>query len=303
MPPRTPDVRLADNFTTTIHSKPTTSTNPAGIKLSTPFVVCIIGVSRGIGASIAYAYALAGASGLVLAARSADQLKDVESHVKDIQPSIHTLNVNCDITSADSVANLAACVRKEFDRLDVLVVNSGFSGPVVLRVEDGDPADFQRAFDVNIQGTYLAAHYFLPLLRRAEGGAKSFIAVGSMAAYIIRGPIANTGYCLSKFAQSRFVEFLAEQYEKEGLFAVAVHPGAVATEMAKGSPESFKKYLVDDPMLCGSFCVWLTKERRMWLNGRLLSATWDVDELMEKEKDIETRDLLKWGYRSDRIEL
>lgn len=91
--------------------------------------------------------------------------------------------------------------------------NSSFSGPVILRVEDDDPADFQRAFDVNVQGTYLAAHYFLPLLRRAEGDAKSFIAIGSMAVGIIRGLIANTGYCPSKFAQSRFVEFLTEQSE------------------------------------------------------------------------------------------
>lgn len=230
-------------------------------------MVCIIGASRGIGASIAYAYVLAGASSLVLAAWSADQLEDVERHVQDINPSIHTLKVDCDIALADSVANLADCVTREFDRLDVLVTNSGFSGPVIFRVEDGDSADFQRAFDVNVQGTCLAAHYFPPLLRRAEGGVKSFIAIGSMAACIIRGPTVNTGYCLGKFAQSRFIEFLAEQYGNEGLFVVAVHPGAVATEMAKGSPESFKKCklgfyysiacafidLVDDPMLWAVF--------------------------------------------------
>ena len=116
---------------------------------------------------------------------------------------------------------MADCITRGSNRLDVLVINSDFSGPVILRVEDGDSADFQRAFDVNIQGTYLAAHYFLPLLRRAEGGAKSFIAIGSMAACIIRGPIANTGCCLSKFAQSRFAEFLAEQYGNEGLFTMA----------------------------------------------------------------------------------
>lgn len=147
--------------------------------------------------------------------RSADQLKDVERHVKDINPSIRTLRVDCDIALADSVTDLADCITRGSNRLDVLVINSGFSGPVILRVEDGDSADFQRAFNVNVQGTYLATHYFLPLLRRAEGGAKSFIAIGSMAACIIRGPIANTGYCLSKFVQSRFVEFLAEQYGNE----------------------------------------------------------------------------------------
>jgi hypothetical protein len=35
----------------------------------------------------------------------------------------------------------------------------------------------------------------------------------------------------------------------------------------------------------------------MWLNGRLISATWDVDELLEKRDQIEKQDLLKFGYR------
>ena len=35
----------------------------------------------------------------------------------------------------------------------------------------------------------------------------------------------------------------------------------------------------------------------MWLNGRLLGATWDVDELLEKKARIEEQDLLKFGYR------
>jgi len=35
----------------------------------------------------------------------------------------------------------------------------------------------------------------------------------------------------------------------------------------------------------------------MWLNGRLISATWDVDELWEKQGQIESEVLLKIGYR------
>ena len=35
----------------------------------------------------------------------------------------------------------------------------------------------------------------------------------------------------------------------------------------------------------------------MWLSGRLLSATWDIDELLEKKTEIESQDLLKFSYR------
>jgi hypothetical protein len=43
--------------------------------------------------------------------------------------------------------------------------------------------------------------------------------------------------------------------------------------------------------------VWLSQEKRMWLNGRLVSAKWDIDELLEKERSIEDEDLLKFGFR------
>jgi hypothetical protein len=35
----------------------------------------------------------------------------------------------------------------------------------------------------------------------------------------------------------------------------------------------------------------------MWLNGRLIGATWDVDDLLAKRSAIEEEDLLKWGFR------
>lgn len=55
--------------------------------------------------------------------------------------------------------------------------------------------------------------------------------------------------------------------------------------------------LVDSPDLCGAFCVWLTKEKgsRQWLSGRILSAKWDVDELIAKKSEVVEKDLLKFA--------
>lgn len=55
--------------------------------------------------------------------------------------------------------------------------------------------------------------------------------------------------------------------------------------------------LTDDVGLCGAFCVWLVCEKRIWLNGRLVSANWDVEELLEKRRQIENEELLKIGFR------
>ena len=40
--------------------------------------------------------------------------------------------------------------------------------------------------------------------------------------------------------------------------------------------------------------VWLTKGQREWLNGRYLSATWDVGELEAREEEIVEGDKLKF---------
>ncbi|KAF1851073.1 NAD(P)-binding protein [Cucurbitaria berberidis CBS 394.84] len=299
MSQRQRDTTLASNFTQTKHRQPTRALDPQTNKLPKPLNVLIIGASRGIGEGIAHAYARAGACSLFLAARpsSAQELSAVEQRAKKLNPTISTTCFAVDITSSESVASLAQRVKETVSRLDIVVLNSGYSGPVVLKVDEGNPQDFQDVFDVNVQGTYLVAHHFIPLLKESDG-AKTFIAVGSFAACIMNGHIANTAYCISKFAQARLVEFLSEQYGQEGVLAVAVHPGAVNTEMAnKTTPDSFRPYLTDDVGLCGAFCVWLSREKKMWLNGRLLSATWDVSELLEKKNEIEEQDLLKFGYR------
>lgn len=122
-----------------------------------------------------------------------------------------------------------------------MVVNSGFSGPVVLRVTEGDPGDWTRCFEVNAVGTYYVAHHMLPLLLRTPAGARAFVVVSASAAWITEGVIANSGYCISKLAQQRLVEMMAKQYGEEGLLTVGVHPGAVETEMAQSAPEEFKK--------------------------------------------------------------
>ncbi|KAH8733194.1 hypothetical protein GQ44DRAFT_721403 [Phaeosphaeriaceae sp. PMI808] len=298
---RKKDTTLASTFTKTTHSKPPPSLLPENNPLPSPLTILIIGASKGIGESIAYAYAHAGASTILLASRpsSLPSLPPICQKISHINPSTRTQCFTVDITNSASTAHLAADVRTATTTLDIVVFNTGYSGPVVLHMDAGNPLDFKDVLDVNVLGTYHAAHHFLPLLKAAAPrGRGMFIAVGSFAALITEGEIANTGYCVAKFAQARIVEFLAEQAGREGVVAVGVHPGAVRTEMAeRTAPESFMQYLTDDVGLCGAFCVWLSKEKREWLNGRLVSAKWDVDELLEKKDDIVKLDLLKLGYR------
>ncbi|SMR41684.1 unnamed protein product [Zymoseptoria tritici ST99CH_1E4] len=284
------------DFVPTSHATPYAAIDPKTTALPTPFTVCIVGASRGIGAGIATSYAKAGASGLILSSRRVSGLEETAAACRAINPDIRIAVIPCDITSAESVASLAKEVREQYGRLDVVAVNSGYSGPVVLTMTDTDPETFSNAINVNYTGTFLCAKYLIPLLLETEGGAKAFIGVSSFASLIVRGPIANAQYCVSKAAQLKLLEHVHEQYHGQGLATYAVHPGAVSSEMAEETaPDAFKPYLTDSPELCGAFCVWLTKEKTRveWLSGRLLSAKWDVEELEGRKRDIVDGDLLK----------
>ena len=146
--------------------------------------------TEGIGEYIAYAYATAGASGIIIAARRKQLLEEVAMKMAQI-PGDRTVKIlTCDVTSSTSIANLANECRTAFGRLDTVICNPAYAGPVTLHVTEGKPSWFQSNFDVNVIGTYHAAHYLIPLLLESETGAKCFIAIGSFAGCITDGPIA-----------------------------------------------------------------------------------------------------------------
>ena len=75
-----------------------------------------------------------------------------------------------------------------------------------------------------------------------------------------QGPAAQIAYNISKLAEMRTVEQLSYQFEREGLLAASVHPGAVLTKLsASHLPEDLWHMLEDEKGLCGATCVWLTK--------------------------------------------
>ncbi|KAF1825073.1 NAD(P)-binding protein [Dissoconium aciculare CBS 342.82] len=292
-----------NNIQSFIPKQTTTGPDISQVRLPSPFTVVIVGASRGIGAGIATSYARAGATGLLLASRRISGLEATAAACRGLNPSARVEIASCDITSAADVEALAERARGLFHgRLDVVVVNAGFSGTFTTDLLATDPAEFAQAASVNYLGLFHCAKYLLPGLAGCAGGARAFVAVCSLAAGIVRGPIANAMYCVSKTAQMKLAEHVHEQFHAEGKGGVnvlTVHPGAVKSEMAEGAPDEFKDFLIDDVELCGRFCVWVTKDgeegrrRWAWLSGRLVSATWDVEGLEAKREEVVKGNLLK----------
>lgn len=103
-----------------------------------------------------------------------------------------------------------------------------------------------------------------------------------------------SAYQTSKLAILRLTEYLVVEYGAQGLLPIAVHPGAVATEMVLTAlPEKYLGNLKDTPELAADTIVWLIQERKDWLAGRYLSASCDMPEVMARKDEIVQGDKLK----------
>ena len=296
-------------FCQPLHHQAEGPTDPSKVKLPSPFVVAIAGGSKGIGLGIAEAYAQAGASGILISARSVESLKSAAKDITAINWTTDVVTKAADVTNELHVQDLVDSVKTHFGRLDVLVINAGRSTPTVIRPEtglhdwpygltEGSISVFKEILSLNLTAPYALIQHFIPLLQATPNGARAIIQISSAAAHYVAGDLQAGGYGLSKFAVTRLVQLTHEaHHERNGIRAFAVQPGGVRTDMASDLPEGkgWEKRLIDDVGLCGGVCVWLTRERRDWLSGRYVDARWDFDELQRKKEDILAGDLLKLG--------
>ena len=218
-------------FTNQTYQQPPSKLDPSKVKLPKNTVVCITGAGRGLGESFALAYAKAGAAGIIICSRSTHELHAVSAKITAINPEIKVSVVACDVASEESVKELAAIIKKDHGRLDILINNAGYLDVAGWKpITEGEAEDWKKVFDVNVFGVYLVTRNLLPLLLSSDNSLKTVIGITSMSSHWA-GPSIAMG--MSKLALNRFIEFLAEQYKAEGLMAYSLHPGGVPTAMSQ----------------------------------------------------------------------
>ncbi|KAH9825846.1 NAD-P-binding protein [Teratosphaeria destructans] len=278
------------DFTPSIHNDTYDFINPTRVDLSNRAVL-ITGASKGIGRATALSYARAGASYIAIAARSSlDSLEgELEEAAKKAgRASPKVLALQQDVTDNASVEKTVEDVEEIFGRLDIVISNAGYLEPFKPFLES-KPEDWKRSYEVNVFGVYHVARAFIPLLLKTENGLKQIITITSIGAHnIVPG---GSGYLSAKLAVLRFTDFIG--VENPGIVTYGVHPGGVLTDLARAIGEKNMHLLIDQPELAADSLVWLTSERREWLNGRYISVTWDMEELLQKRQEIEEQNLLK----------
>lgn len=174
----------------------------------------VTGASSGIGAATARALAAEGFA-VICAARRSDRIEELAREIDGTA-------VTCDVTSAESVAGLAEAVGGS---LHVLVNNAG--GAFGFEpVEQADPDDWSRMYDVNVLGLLRVTQALLPALRASGDGV--IVNVGSTAGRIAYE--GGAGYTAAKHGTQVVTETLRLELVGEPIRISEIAPGMVRTE-------------------------------------------------------------------------
>ena len=185
-------------------------------------IAVITGGGRGLGRVIALACAREGAD-LVLASRSVEALQETRAEVESL--GREALIVPTDVRRENSVRNLAEQVLARFGHIDILVNNTGITGPTAPLWEI-TPAEWEETFAVNVTGAYLCCRAFLPSMIERRSGSILFIS--SMTGK--RPLFGRSPYAAGKLALVGLARTLAWETGPYGIRVNVISPGPIEGE-------------------------------------------------------------------------
>ena len=179
----------------------------------------VVGASEGLGEAFARQLA-AGGLNLLLLARRANLLGEVEKRIRDEQGT-QVRSLSIDVADPELGTRLADATRDL--EVGMLVYNAAFApiGPFVERSE----AELRRVVDVNVAGPLIALHQLLPpMCERGRGGV---VLMSSLSG--LQGSPRIATYAASKAFNTILAEGLWGELEEHGIDVLASCAGAIST--------------------------------------------------------------------------
>ncbi|MBD8528623.1 MULTISPECIES: SDR family oxidoreductase [unclassified Massilia] len=189
-------------------------------------VAVLTGAAGGIGRATALALARRHCH-LALADIDAAGLAETAALLANLGVRITTHPL--DVADRDAVRALPDQVHAAHKRVDLLVNNAGVA--LGGSFEQVSEEDFDWLMDINFNGVVRMTRAFLPLLRRSDEAR--IVNVSSI--YGIVSPPGQAAYSASKFAVRGFSNALRHELEGSTVAVSVVHPGGVATGIARNA--------------------------------------------------------------------
>lgn len=196
-------------------------------------VVVVTGAASGMGRAYALDFAAQGAR-LALMDFDPNGLEETIKQLKQLG-NLDCLSQTFDVSNRADMQAFADEVLKRFGTVDVVINNAGIAGAGLPGWET--PLEsYNKVMAVNFYGVVHGTQVFLPELIRKNSG--HLVNVSSIFGLV--GAPSHTDYSASKFAVRGFTEALMAELCNTKVGVHLVHPGGIATNIAKG--EQFAKF-------------------------------------------------------------
>ena len=239
--------------------------------------IVITGAASGIGRATALIFAREGAN-VVCADINENGVKETAEKINAIGSQALALAI--DVTKRAAVDDMIELAIDDFGSVHFLF-NS--AGAAIRRSKflDIDDDLFDRAFDLNVKGTFYAMQAALPHMLNNRFGV--IVNMGSMS-HRRGGPGASVHYAAAKGAVLTMTMGVAREFATQGIRALSISPGPIDTAFAAAaatSPELKQQMLNDVPMkrfgkpeeigelvlfMCSDACEFMTADT-VYVNG------------------------------------
>jgi 3-oxoacyl-[acyl-carrier protein] reductase len=232
--------------------------------------VIVTGSSRGIGRSIALAFAENGAD-LAICARGGDGLKSVEGDLRRHGGTV--FGMSCDVGDGPALARFIAQAAAALGGIDILINNA--SGIGLTDDEDG----WLAGINVDLLATVRASRAAVPFMEKAGSGV--IVNISSIAGLMAMAralPYAAVKAALVNYTMGQALALAAKRIRVNAIAPGSIEfPGGVWDQRKRSNPELYRNTLekipwgrYGGPEEVAKVALFLASDLASWVTGQTI---------------------------------
>jgi 3-oxoacyl-[acyl-carrier protein] reductase len=232
----------------------------------------VTGGSKGIGRSIALAFAEAGAA-VSICARGRAALDRTSAEIMASGVKAHA--GECDLADKQAVASYVAAAADSLGGIDILVNNASGFGTT------DDEAGWARSLDIDVMATVRASHAAIPFIEKAGGGAiLNISSISGYAASTRTAPYAAVKAAVINYTMSQALMLAPKKIRVNAIAPGSIEfPGGMWEERKTSNPQLYNAILrsipwgrLGRPEEIANAALFLCSDAASWVTGQTLTV-------------------------------